>query len=73
LKKEKATKKKDRKLFVESSEKKSKGIIKKMVQKDSRNVMSNLLRIFLKNLLEVRFYDRVIEDSLKNLHISVSL
>lgn len=40
---------------------------KKIVQKDSRNVMSNLLRIFFKNILEVDFYGELVERALPKL------
>jgi hypothetical protein len=34
---------------------------KKIPQKESRNVSSNLIRIFLKNLIELKFFDPLIE------------
>lgn len=37
---------------------------KKISQKESRNVVSNLLRIFFKNILENRLYDTLIEKIL---------
>ena len=34
---------------------------KKCVQKETRNINSNLLRIFLKNLIELRIYNQKID------------
>lgn len=38
---------------------------KPCVQKESRNIVSNLLRIFFKNILEVTSYDDMIGTLLK--------
>ena len=42
-------------------------------QKSGRNVHSNLLRIFFKNLLEMRVYDRVLDRAIRNNKWSVGV
>ena len=43
------------------------------IQKDNRNVASNLLRIFFKNILEVNVYDSIIESIIQKNKIGRTL
>ena len=43
------------------------------MQKENRNVASNLLRIFFKNILEVSAYDGVIDDIIRKYRIEHSV
>ena len=45
---------------------------KPCVQKESRNIVSNLLRIFFKNILEVTSYDDLIGTLLKEQRIEAT-
>jgi hypothetical protein len=47
-------------------------VVKKSIQKDSRNVVSNLLRIFFKNVLEVGYYDSQIEAVIGKFQLATS-
>lgn len=46
---------------------------KKTAQKETRNVSSNLMRIFLKNVIELRGYDQSVSRMIEIRGIEVSL
>lgn len=45
---------------------------KKTAQKESRNVSSNLMRIFLKNVIELRFFDQSIGKMIERRGLDIS-
>lgn len=46
--------------------------VKKIIQKESRNVGSNLLRIFFKNVLETDYYGPRIDQAILRLRLSIT-
>jgi len=45
---------------------------RRTIQKESRNVASNLMRIFLKNVMELRSYDETIQKIIKQRQLTIS-
>lgn len=51
----------------------SENVAKKIPQKDSRNVSSNLLRIFLKNLIELKLFDTLISETISTRNFQLTV